>query len=270
MTPLQRFIYRFAAWGLGALALAWVVFSLFDDRFSHRSDVILSGILLALLTLAVFAWGRWMRERFVREGPLPLILKRKLREAYPGMSNKDSDLVERGLRQFFFACVRSGTKPVAMPSKVVEQMWRGFATDAAVYERWSQMAFGRMLAPTAALPLGSNAQDNDALRRAWYWACKDEAILPRNPTRLPILFALDAKLGIAGGLHYLAHRSFEASRQRGDQGGDVHYGTSFSSNDYCGSHADFGSAESSGSDGGGGDGGGGGGGDGGGGGGGGD
>ena len=260
MTPLQRLFHRFAAWGLRALVLAWVAFSLIDNRLSHRSDVILSGILLALLALAVFVWGRWMRERFVREGPLPLLKKRKHRDAYPSMSNKDSDLVERGLRQFFFACVRSGTKPVAMPSKVVEHMWRGFATDVAVYERWSQMAFGRVLAPTAALQLGSNAADNDALRRAWYWACKDEAILPRNPTRLPILFALDAKLGIDGGIRYLAHRAFEVSRQRGDQGGDVQYGISFSSSEYCGSHADFGCAESGGSDGGGGDGGGGGGG----------
>ena len=259
MTTLQRFIYRFAAWGLGVLAMTWVVFSLLDDRLSHRSDVILSGILLALLALAVFAWGRWMRERFVREGPLPVLLKRRWCEAYPGTSNKDSDLVERGLRQFFFACVRSGTKPVAMPSTVVEQMWRGFATDAAVYESWSQMAFGRVLAPTSALQLGSNAQDNDALRRAWYWACKDEAILPRHPTRLPILFALDAKLAIDGGIPYLAHRAFEVFPQRGNKGGDVHYGTSFSSNEYCGSHADFGCADGSGGDGGGGVGGGGGG-----------
>ena len=96
MTTLQRFIYRFAAWGLGVLAMTWVVFSLLDDRLSHRSDVILSGILLALLALAVFAWGRWMRERFVREGPLPVLLKRRWCEAYPGTSNKDSDLVERG------------------------------------------------------------------------------------------------------------------------------------------------------------------------------
>ena len=260
MTPLQRLFHRFAAWGLGALALAWVAFSHIDDRLSHRSDTILSGILLALLAVAVFAWGRWMRERFVREGALPLLLKRKLREAYPSMSNKDSDLVERGLRQFFFACVRSGTKPVAMPSKVVEHMWRGFAVEAAAYESWCQTAFGRVLVPTSAIALGSNAEDNDALRRAWYWACKDEAILPKHPTRLPILFALDAKLAIDGGIVYLAHRAFGASSQRGDQGGDVHYGTSFSSSDYCGSHADFGCADGSGGDGGGGDGGGGGGG----------
>ena len=257
MTPIQSFVYRFAAWGLAALTLAWIVFcwqsDYFIDRMSLGSGTFVSWILLVLLTMGVLAWGRWMRERFVRESPLPVVLKRQLREAYPSMSNKDSDLVERGLRQFFFACVRSGKMPVAMPSKVVERMWRGFSLEAAGYERWCQMAFGRLLAPTAAITLGGSAQDNDALRRAWYWACKDEAIEPRNPTRLPILFALDAKLAIAGGMMYLAHPASQASGQRGDNSGDIHYGTSFSDSEYGGGFADFGGADGGDGDGGGGE-----------------
>jgi hypothetical protein len=42
----------------------------------------------------------------------------------------------------------------------------------------------------------------DGLRRAWYWACRAEGIDPRKPSRLPLLFALDATLGIAGGYVY--------------------------------------------------------------------
>ncbi len=50
--------------------------------------------------------------------------------------------------------------------------------------------------------LGGDAKTNDGLRRAWFFACKDEAIDPRKPSRLPLLFALDTKFGIAGGVVY--------------------------------------------------------------------
>ncbi|MBC7548123.1 MAG: hypothetical protein H7224_05700, partial [Polaromonas sp.] len=42
--------------------------------------------------------------------------------------------------------------------------------------------------------LGQKADRNDGLRRAWFLACRDEAINPEASTRLPLLFALDAKL----------------------------------------------------------------------------
>ena len=206
-------------------------------------------MLAALVSVMTIAWGRWLRERFVREGALPVFLKRKLREAYPGLSAKDCDLAERGLRQFFFACVRSGKKPVAMPSKLVEHLWLAFAADAATYERWCDAAFGRVIAPTAAQSLGSDADVNDALRRAWYWACKDEAIKPKMPTRLPILFALDAKLAVPGGIVYKPDRAAfapaKASNEPGGSGGEVYFGTSFSSSDHSGDHDCFGGADSS-------------------------
>ena len=61
--------------------------------------------------------------------------------------------------------------------------------------------------------LGSDAKTNDGLRRAWFFACKDEAINPRKPSRLPLLFALDAKLGVAGGLVY-SPRAAAAAAER--------------------------------------------------------
>ena len=39
--------------------------------------------------------------------------------------------------------------------------------------------------------LGKDPKRNDGLRRTWYWACKEESIDPRKPSRLPLLFALD-------------------------------------------------------------------------------
>ena len=153
--------------------------------------------------LLVNAWARWHRERIIRESAMPQYLKRKLRQAYPHLTHKDADLVERGLRQFFLACHRSPRQFIAMPSRVVDSMWHEFILHTQAYRDWCQLALGRFLHHTPAEALSVNGTHNDGLRRAWYWACKDEAINPRTPTRLPLLFALDGKLAIANGFHYV-------------------------------------------------------------------
>jgi hypothetical protein len=50
--------------------------------------------------------------------------------------------------------------------------------------------------------LGVSRQHNAGLRRVWWHACKQEQLDPRRASRLPLLFALDAKLGIPDGFHY--------------------------------------------------------------------
>lgn len=219
-------------------------------------------VLTVALQAMAWAWSRWQRERWIREAPMPQFLKRRLRELYPHWSGKDADLVERGLRQFFLASLRSGGKFVAMPSKAADVLWHEFILHTQAYARWCELALGRFLHHTPAEALGAQAQHNDGLRRAWFWACKEEAINPRRPTRLPLLFALDAKLDIEGGFKYLPDgKDFE--RKAGDEdggggGGDFYYGTSFSDDSASGSCADFGGADggsSGGGDGGGGDGG---------------
>jgi hypothetical protein len=54
-----------------------------------------------------------------------------------------------------------------------------------------------------AVVLGSAKISNAGLRRCWWHTCREEHIDPRKPTRLPLLFALDAKLGIPGGFRYV-------------------------------------------------------------------
>ena len=185
--------------------------------------------LLVLLRL----WTVWQRERVIREAPLPQWLKRKLREHYPGLSGKDAELVERGLRQFFLACHRSRRRVVAMPSRSVDTLWHEFILSTAAYQRWCQLALGHYLHHKPAEALGQKADRNDALRRAWYWACRDEAINPKAPTRLPLLFALDAKLGIAGGFNYVP--DCRDVGRKSDRNGD-------SSGSYCGGSFSDGSA----------------------------
>ena len=205
----------------------------------------MAAALGALALLKV--WCRWQRERLLREAPLPLFLRRKLRDAYPQLSVKDCDLVERGLRQFFLACLRSNKAFVALPSRVVDALWHEFILHTQAYQDWCQLTLGWFLHHTPAQALGLEARSNDGLRRAWYWACRDEAIAPRAPTRLPLLFALDAKLQIANGFHYQADGR-ELQRQGAACGGDAgggYFGSDFCADSFSGDSHGFGGAGAS-------------------------
>ncbi len=199
------------------------------------------------------AWvGSWQRMA-IRESALPVLPRRRLRQEFPALTIKDADLVERGFRQFFMACSRSNGQYVAMPSRVVDAYWHAFILDTRGYAEWCDRTLGRFLHHVPAERLGSDARTNDGLRRAWFFACKDEAINPRRPSRLPLLFALDVKLGLQGGVVYSP-----APRPQGTSTGgnaEISYGDDFSDDSFSGDASDMGGSDGGG-DGGGGDGGG--------------
>lgn len=248
---------RYVRWLLVFILLVLLAGS-FAGWWSPRSSLIGLYVLPLALLLMLNFWTASRRERLIRESPLPQFLKRKLRDTYPHLSGKDADLVERGLRQFFLACKRSKRQFVAMPSKSVDAMWHEFILHTQAYESWCQLTLGHFLHHTPAEALGKKADRNDGLRRAWYWSCREEAINPRRPTRLPLLFALDGKLGIEGGFTYVPDCSDIARKSDQNGSGGVAYcGGSFSDGSASGDGGSFGGAESSsggdgGSDGGGG------------------
>jgi hypothetical protein len=145
-------------------------------------------------------------------------------------------LIARGLRKFFLAHLASGRRFVSMPSQAADDLWHEFILFTRNYEIFCKNAFGRFLHHTPAVALGTHLQNNAGLRRTWWHCCKEENINPRNPTRLPLLFALDAKLGIAGGFRYAAN--CEALRRSGD--GAVYCGGDFSSSSFGGGPDGFG------------------------------
>jgi hypothetical protein len=201
-------------------------------------------VLSAGAVAALSLWARWQRERAIRERAMPLFLRRKLRDSYPHLAQKDIELVERGLRQFFMACNRSPGQFVAMPSKVVDALWHEFILHTRAYKEWCDFTLGRFLHHVPAEALGANPQRNDGLRRAWFWACKDESINPRNPTRLPLLFALDAKLEIEGGFCYVPDcRDINRHSARNGNGTDSFCGTGFSDGSCSGDSGSFGGAD---------------------------
>jgi hypothetical protein len=170
-------------------------------------------LVLVLAVAALVVAGLWRalrrakRADYIRSYVLPQGLFAKLRQRRPALTAKDCQLVGQALRQFFLAYHQSEGQPVAMPSQVVDDLWHEFILYTRNYQDFCQRAFGQFLHHTPAVALskqpGSVPRSNAGLRRCWRFCCLAENINPRSPTRLPLLFAIDAKLGIADGFRYV-------------------------------------------------------------------
>jgi hypothetical protein len=151
---------------------------------------------------------RVRREAFIRAYMFPPGVLEKMTAAHPGLPAKDLQLVARALRQYFLTFLKSGGQRVAMPSRVVDDLWHEFILFTRDYESFCRNAFGQFLHHTPAVKMGAGKPDNEGLRRVWWFACLEENINPRTATRLPLLFAIDGKLGIENGFVYdLGRRS---------------------------------------------------------------
>lgn len=231
---------------LGIAGWMVAIGGIFAGAWRLKGVWVLYAVATVIIAALVRQWVTSVRQRTIREAPLPRFLQRKLRETYPHLSTRDCELVERGLRQFFMACLRSNKQFVAMPSRAVDVLWHEFILHTQAYKSWCHTALGFFLHHTPAEALGKKARNNDGLRRAWFWACKEESIDPKSPSRLPLLFALDAKFAIPNGFTYVPDCSV-MDRQRdggGGCGGGAHCGTSFSDGSHSGSSGDFGGADS--------------------------
>lgn len=216
--------------------------------------IVLIGIGAVVLIVIVPRWLQLRRAEFIRTYRWPAGLLERLEKHRPGLERKNSALVSRGLRQFFIAYLMSGKRYVSMPSQVADDLWHEFILYTREYDAFCRRAFGGFLHHTPAVVLSEDRKSNEGLRRVWWYCCKYENIDPVNPTRLPLLFALDSKLNIPGGFVY--HPQCEELRQRGGDAGAAHCGGDFSSSSFDGGSAGFGDGGSGGhgaSDGGSGD-----------------
>lgn len=154
---------------------------------------------------AVFWWRRralQSRQQFIENYQLPAGLLQRVRQTYPALDDKQLALVEAGLRQFFRLSLAAKRQAVAMPSQVVDELWHNFILYTRNYQQFCKRAFGHYLHHTPAVVMGGRKSQRGAIRRAWHLACKEEGIQPGKPSRLPLLFELDALLAIANGFVY--------------------------------------------------------------------
>ena len=197
---------------------------------------------IALFIVTMILLIVWRRSRaakradYIRTYMFPPGLIDKLNERHPTLALKDRQLVARALRQYFLAYHKSGYQYVAMPSQIVDDLWHEFILYTQTYQIFCQQAFGRFFHHTPAAALGPQHMSNSSLRRTWWHACIEENINPRRATRLPLLFALDAKFDVPNGFRY----QVDCRELRKDGNGGVYCGGDFYGGDGGSTSFDFG------------------------------
>ena len=209
--------------------------------------VVASSIAFGLWRMRV----RWKREQFVRDFRFPKRLTEELLRERPDIPRHYLPLVESALRDFFLCYIASRFMGVSMPSRAADALWHVFILDTRAYDAFCKEAFGRFLHHRPAVSLMRNAAEpNAGLRRAWWYCCKLSSIDPRAPVRLPLLFALDAKLGLADGFRYTLEQ-MRAADASDDAAVAMISVSVFSDTDYDGTTDGFGDGDGGGGDGGG-------------------
>lgn len=212
------------------------------------STIVFLAISLIMTAAMVAVWLRrreLVSAEYIRTYMFPSGLLDKLASRRPELEAKDRQLVARALRQFFIAYLKSGRKYVSMPSQVVDDLWHEFILYTRHYDLFCKTAFGGFMHHTPAIVLGAHRHNNTGLRRAWWYCCLEENINPKKATRLPLLFAIDAKLKINNGFHYMLDCS-RIRREGGDAGTSVYCGGDMSSTTFDGTTDGFGDSSSSG------------------------
>jgi hypothetical protein len=200
-------------------------------------------IALASLVALILLYRKWIRasrQRFLDQFEMPAAVVERAFSKHPELTPEQIRLVRQGLQQYFRICVAAGDRFVSMPSQVVDDLWHAFILFTRQYEQFCRRAFGGYLhhTPVEAMPARDTA--TEGIRRTWRLACQMEGIDPKHPQRLPLLFALDAQLGIAGGFIYTLNCKDAATSSSG----------TFCASDIGSCGGDSGGGDSGGSDGG--------------------
>ncbi len=169
-----------------------------------------SIILAIIISLGWKLWRKitikW-RARHIQNYAFPGTLKHKVAQHYPHLDEIQLALVIDGLREYFQICNIAGRKPVAIPSQVVNLAWHEFILFTRKYQKFCCSAFGHFLHHTPAEAMSTPTTAANGIKRAWRIACAREWLSARNPSKLPLLFALDAQLNIEDGFFLPAQLS---------------------------------------------------------------
>ena len=128
--------------------------------------------LLALPLVALAAIPAWraarMRRRraFIEAYRFAPHLRAQVLQTWPNLHPGALNDVERGLRQFFRVSLAARGRMVAMPSKVIDELWHALILDTARYQFFCRHAFGRVLHHTPAAAMRAQARGAEPLRVA--------------------------------------------------------------------------------------------------------
>lgn len=170
-------------------------------------------VILIPLLLLFWWWTAAKRKRqraFIAAYRFNPSIAKKVGERYPHLSPQQLKRVMEGLREYFQLCNQAKRRMVSMPSQVVDEAWHAFILFTRAYHKFCDEGLGRFLHHTPAEAMAAPTLAQDGIKRAWRIACSRERIDPARPDRLPLLFALDAELGITDGFFY----SLDCSRDQ--------------------------------------------------------
>lgn len=145
---------------------------------------------------------RLEREKYIRRYTFSSDILAKVKEQYPALEEKDLYLVARALRQYFLIYLRADKKTIGMPSRIVDIMWHEFILDTRKYTAFCNKAFGGYFHHIPASKSQKGIAIANSMKLTLKLAFLEENINPANPTRLPLLFAIDEKMKIPHGNIY--------------------------------------------------------------------
>ena len=179
-------------------------------------DGLILLLLVALGAYWVFKSRKTSQLSYIENYWFKSAIGKKVKERYPHLTDEDVRLVIDGLRDYFYICCQAKRRMVSMPSQVVDVAWHEFILFTRPYQAFCKKAFGRFLhhTPTEAMRTRTLAQDG--IRRAWRLSCARHDINPADPTRLPLLFAIDGLLNIENGFRYSLDCKDQSSPLYGD------------------------------------------------------
>jgi hypothetical protein len=160
---------------------------------------------IAILIVLVWLYSKYRRRlsfTYIDEYKLHAGLVAKFKKSRPELSSEKVSTIALALKDYFKICLMAKKEFVAMPSQIVDELWHEFILFTRHYQKFCTRAFGRYLHHTPAEAMTQTNTASDGLKRAWRHACELEGINPKNPERLPRLFALDALYNIENGFFY--------------------------------------------------------------------
>lgn len=175
----------------------------------------IGSFLIALVfTLFVYMYRKGKinrRTEFIKSYKFPMAIQRKLGEQYPDLSKKQIKQVLETLKVFFHISSRRKNYSIAMPSQVVDFAWHEFILFTKNYQKFCSSGIGYFLHHTPTEAMTSATQAQESIKNAWNLACVYEGIDPKNPTRIPMLFAIDNELNIENGFIYVKNCNSKSS-----------------------------------------------------------
>jgi hypothetical protein len=151
---------------------------------------------------------RRRRAIFLDSYVFPPTIMNEVAKRYPHLSDNELELVGQGLRQYFQSCNAAALKTVSMPSRVVDLAWHEFILMTRPYAQFCDNGLGRFLHHTSATDIGSSEAVKQGLKAAWFHACEWEGIDQASPSRLPLLFTIDAELNIPDGFKHSLNNDY--------------------------------------------------------------